>query len=222
MKNAQFATHAIAGNSFRRPKWQIGLEWWHRNSFKHLFRFLYDVYCVCHTSTVLVQKSGSQTRYKIPKLRLQHIWIMISNFCPAWTELDQNQLYCKNGTNIVQMIQGAPSALDRCKYLISRDTYSGFARRQSFIFCGIVFHWILVCGGHLYFAASSICCLGALSLSAPGKVPPIVGREQSPAAETETSVNCINQFSIIAYIVNCINQFSVIAYIVILYYCIYC
>ena len=107
------------------------------------------------------------------------------------------------------MIQGAPSALDRCKYLISRDTYSGFARRRSFIFCGIVFHWILVCGGHLYFAASSICCLGALSLSAPGKVPPIVGREQSPAAETETSVNCINQFSIIAYIV-------------ILYYCIYC
>ena len=148
---------------------------------------------------MLVQKSGSQTRYKIPKLRLQHIWIMISNFCHAWTELDQNQLYCKNGTNIVQMIQGAPSALDRCKYLISRDTYSGFARRQSFIFCGIVFHWILVCGGHLYFAASSICCLGALSLSAPGKVPPIVGREQSPAAETETSVNCINQFSIIAY-----------------------
>ena len=152
------------------------------------------------------KKVGVKLDTRSQSYPISHIWIMISNFCHAWTELDQ----------------GAPSASDCCKYLISRDTYSGFALRQSFIFCGIVFRWILVCGGHLYFAASSICCLGALSLSALGKC--LQSWEESnlrrprPRPVLIVSTNSlllhILLFSIIAYIVNCINQFSVTAYIV--------
>ena len=131
-----------------------------------------------------------------------------------WTKMNYN---CKNGTNIAQMIHGAPNASDCCKYLISRDTYSGFARRRSFIICGIVFHWILVCGGHLYFAASSICCLGALSLSALGKC--LQSWEESNLRRPRPRpVLIVSTNSLLLHIL----FFSIIAYIVFLYYCIYC